>query len=251
MLLLIVLLGSFPAAAFAQTMGSLQGHVYDGRTQQPLADAVVSLVGGITQARTNDSGFFHLAPLPTGGINVRIARSGYAAAIERVEVAEGSGADFKLFSSTTVLDAIMVNARTMRESSSRDGAKTTTVHPDERGRSSASAPNDLVARVPGALVLSGGQLGSGSTIQLRGLKSLTGTGNPLIYVDGARVSGGEPRRGGEVGAGANGRPGRYSTVIDQLDPATIDHIEVLPGAAATSLYGTGAADGVILIYTKR
>jgi TonB-dependent SusC/RagA subfamily outer membrane receptor len=40
-------------------------------------------------------------------------------------------------------------------------------------------------------------------------------------------------------------------VLDQLDPASIDHIEVLPGSAATALYGTGGANGVILVFTKR
>jgi TonB-dependent SusC/RagA subfamily outer membrane receptor len=248
---LVVLFLAIPAAGRSQSVGSLEGHVYDGRTQQPLAGAIVSLVGGQSQTRTDDSGFFRLAPLPRGNVDLRIEREGYAAVIEGAEIGGKSGANFKLFSSATVLDAILVKARAIRDSA-RDGAKTTAVRPDER-RSSLGSSSDLVARVPGAMVFSGGQLGSGASIRLRGLKSIIGNTNPLIYLDGVRISGGEPRSGGGAGAGAGGMFRKYAepTVLDQLDPMSIDHIEVLPGAAATTLYGTGGANGVILIYTKR
>jgi TonB-dependent SusC/RagA subfamily outer membrane receptor len=238
---LIALFLAAPVAGRSQTVGSLQGHVYDGRTQQPLADAIVSLADGNPRTRTDASGFFRLAPLPAGSVGVRIEKDGYATVIERAEVVENAGIDFKLFSSATVLDAIMVKARAMRDSS-RDGAKTTVVRPN----GGAPSTSDLMARVPGALVIPGGQLGSGATVRLRGLNSIIGAGNPLIYLDGVRISGGEVRA-----AGGTFRKYTEPSLLDQLDPMTIDHIEVLAGAAAATLYGTGGANGVILIYTKR
>ena len=255
--LLVALFAACPAVASAQERGSLEGHVLDGRTQQPLANALLSVVGGHLQARTDDSGFFRLAPLAPGPLNVRIQRPGYAAAIEPVDVVEAEKVEFQLFSAATVLEALVVRVRASEVTTSRDGAKTTAIRPDERRSAAAVSSTDLIARVPGALVISGGQLGSGSSVRLRGLKSLFAAGNPLIYVDGVRVSGGEFRIGGGPAAGAGAQRGgmfrRYTepTVLDQLDPSSIDHIEVLPGAAATTLYGTGAANGMILIYTKR
>ncbi len=253
MLLAGSLLGAASRGA-AQPAGSLEGYVFDGQTQQRLGNAILSLVGGHAQTHTSDSGFFRLSSLPIGNVNVRIEHRGYASAVEAVEVVSAAQADFTLFPSATVLEAIRVRSRSRAASAppSKDGAKTVALRPDGQPTSSAT-PNDLIARVPGALVVSGGQLGSGSSIRLRGLKSLIGASNPLIYLDGVRVSGGEPRLGGGVGAasGTVFRKFNEPTVLDQLDPATIERIEVLPGAAAATLYGTGGANGVILIYTRR
>ena len=238
------LLGLIPAALWAQTTGSLEGRVTDGRTEQPIARAVVSVVGTTIQTRTDTFGRYRIERLASGVVNIRIEHPGFASAVVPAEVEGAAGADFRLFSASTVLDAILVRARSAGDSS-RDGAKTTVVSPDQRHPNSVG---DLVARVPGAMVISGGQIGSGLSVRLRGLRSILARGNPMMYLDGVLVSGG----GGEPRSGKTGiRYYSQPTIIDQLDPASIDRIEVLPGAAATALYGTGAADGVILIYTKR
>ena len=246
----LVLLCGLSAAASAQNTASLEGHIRDGRTKQPLPNATVAVVGGNVTGRTDDSGYFRLTSLPAGALSIRIEHSGYASSVEEVDVIPGAQADFQLFSSATVLDAIMVNARAKKPPATRDGASSADVRTDDKTET-ANSSSELVARVPGAMVLSGGQLGSGSSIRLRGLKTIIGNGNPLIYLDGVRVSGGEPRAGGGQGGGSMFRKYNEPTVLDQLDPMSIDHIEVLPGAAATAMYGTGGANGVILIYTKR
>src|SRR5207249_3117980 len=120
--LLVALFAACPVVASAQERGSLEGHVLDGRTQQPLANAVLSVVGGHLQARTDDAGFFRLAPLAPGPLNVRIQRPGYAAAIEPVDVVEADKVEFQLFSAATVLDALVVQARASEVTSFRDGA---------------------------------------------------------------------------------------------------------------------------------
>lgn len=235
---MVLLLAGLPETGAAQATGSLEGRVFDAQTLKPLEGAKVAVLGQRGHTRTDDSGYYHLRPLPTGSLDLRIERDGYAAAIEPVEVVEGASADFVLFPAATVLEAIVVKGRST--GGSEDGAKSASIRTGDT-RPAGPASN-LMGRVPGAVVFQGGQLGSGTTIMLRGLKSLVAATDPIIYLDGVRVSGG----------GASPLFRRYTepSVLDLLDPASIERIEVLPGPAAATLYGTGAANGVILIYTK-
>jgi outer membrane receptor protein involved in Fe transport len=90
----------------------------------------------------------------------------------------------------------------------------------------------------------GGGPGSGAEINIRGVNTLGGPqGNrPLIYVDGVRLEKGNHQYADEAQT--------VASTFDDLDPNSIDRIEVIKGAAATTLYGTEAAGGVIQIFTK-
>jgi TonB-dependent SusC/RagA subfamily outer membrane receptor len=248
LLLAGMLISLFGTRGRAQNI--LEGRVRDGQSDEPLSQAVVSVVGLDLRTRTDDSGRFRITGFPAGVLNLRIEHKGFAAAVEQLDPATAPPTQtFRLFPAATVLGALLVEARGGKPPA-RDGAVTTAVRGDERTSSSAANATEMIAKVPGALVLSGGQIGSGSIIRLRGVKSLLGNGPPLVYIDGVRVSGGEPPRGAP-GSGSMFRRYNEPSVLDQLDPASIDHIEVLPGSAATALYGTGGANGVILVFTKR
>jgi TonB-dependent SusC/RagA subfamily outer membrane receptor len=98
----------------------------------------------------------------------------------------------------------------------------------------------LAARVPGLSVLpSSGVTGAGARIRIRGSASLSQSNNPILYIDGVRAD-----NGGSGGGAATSR-------LDDIDPNSIERIEVLKGAAAATLYGTEASNGVIQIFTKR
>ena len=100
----------------------------------------------------------------------------------------------------------------------------------------------LSNRIPGvALLAPSGTAGGGAKIRIRGNSSLALSGDPLVYVDGIRVD--------QTEAFA----GRYTSVstLDDIDPATIESIEIIKGPAAATLYGTEAANGVIQIITKK
>jgi len=236
----VLLMVWFSGAAAGQGTASLEGHIFDAQTGKALDGVRVSVIGQSTHAITADSGFYRLASLPIGILNLRIEQKGYATAVEQVDVVDRSEADFSLLPAATVLKAIVVRGHAPDHLPSEGSAKSVTTP----GRSSeVTTPSELVARVPGARVIPGGQVGSGSSVQLRGLKSLISASDPVIYLDGVRVSGGAPSR-----------PFRRYTepsMLDLLPPSSIDRIEVLPGPAAAMLYGEGAANGVILIYTKR
>jgi TonB-dependent starch-binding outer membrane protein SusC len=106
----------------------------------------------------------------------------------------------------------------------------------------------LTARVAGLQVLSqDGSVGSGPVIVIRGYSGGTAVSRPLVFVDGIRVD-------NAGGIGTDIPPLAYHPAtgrFDDIDPADIERVDVLSGAAAASIYGPGAGNGVILVTTKR
>lgn len=102
----------------------------------------------------------------------------------------------------------------------------------------------LRGRATGVTVMmNSGQVGVGSTVRLRGNNSVSQGNNPLIYVDGIRVR--------NTGTTYQDEAGQSSSPLGDIHPDDIERIEVIKGAAASTLYGTEAAGGVIQIFTKR
>ena len=106
----------------------------------------------------------------------------------------------------------------------------------------------LTARVPGLQVLSqDGSAGASPLISLRGFSAGPTVSRPLLFIDGIRVE-------NAGGIGTDIPPLSYHPAtgrFDDIDPADIEHVQVLSGAAAASIYGPGAGNGVILVTTKR
>jgi TonB-dependent SusC/RagA subfamily outer membrane receptor len=109
----------------------------------------------------------------------------------------------------------------------------------------------LESRVPGLTVLhSSGTPGAPSRLRLRGAGSITGNNDPIVVINGVRVYAAQSdarNANGALGAAGFSAP----SPIDQIDPASIETIEVLKGPSASSLYGSDAANGVIVITTKK
>jgi len=112
---------------------------------------------------------------------------------------------------------------------------------------SGNVINALSGRVSGVQVKTSGNLGGSTNIIIRGDKSLTGNNQALFIVDGVPISNqtwnSGAQRLGEVGYD-------FGSVASDIDPNDIKSISVLKGAAATALYGSRAANGVIIITTK-
>ena len=99
---------------------------------------------------------------------------------------------------------------------------------------------------------SAGVIGAGSSIRLRGNTSVALSNQPLVYVDGVRVRSDEYPKNVPAAGGQNLRSSHVNaSPIDDINPDDIERVEVLKGAAASTLYGTEAAAGVIQIFTKR
>ena len=105
--------------------------------------------------------------------------------------------------------------------------------------------NAISGQAPGVQVLqSGGTTGTGSRVRIRGANSLSLSNEPLIIIDGVRVNSSASSSSISTGGQAPSR-------LNDINPEDIESIEILKGPAASGLYGTQAANGVIQITTKR
>src|SRR5437016_3756827 len=112
----------------------------------------------------------------------------------------------------------------------------------------------LQARAPGLNVMqTSGMAGEGAQIRLRGAVSVSQSNQPIVYVDGVRVRSEGYKRNRPPFNDSNGfRGGNYqASPLNDINPADVDRVEIIRGAAASTLYGTEAAAGVIQIFTKR
>lgn len=92
---------------------------------------------------------------------------------------------------------------------------------------------------------SSGQPGAGLSIRIRGTGSMNATNEPLYVIDGVPVV------SGDIAVSGVNNDSKAFNIMSSINPSDIENITVLKDAAAASLYGSRAANGVILITTKR
>jgi TonB-linked SusC/RagA family outer membrane protein len=236
----------------AQT-GNIAGRVVDSRSGLPVSTAQVFIpeldVGVITQ----QDGRYLLVNVPAGTHALTFERIGYRRMTAEVPVVAGQTAlqNFTVAEDALQLDEIIVTGTpggTQRRAIGNAVARL------DAGDIAAQRPirsmQDLIqGRTPGvAFQRTGGQVGEGSIIRIRGVSSVSLGSQPLIYVDGVRVD-------NTMGLGPNlpntGSGQRAAAAFDDLNPNDIESVEIIKGPAAATLYGTEASAGVIQIITKR
>lgn len=236
-----------PAGLYAQGDGTITGVIIDQATQQPVPGAQVVIVGTQRGSMTDEQGRFSISGVPAGSYEVRARRVGYAPIVVRVTVAAGGTetANFALATSATMLDEVVVNSVTGQEQRRVEvGVNTGNINVGELNKGPITKFSDVLqGRVPGVTMQGAvGTSGGGQRIRIRGANSLSLSNEPLIYIDGVQASN---SKGGYALGGQD-----YSRLND-VNPDEIENIEVLKGPAASALYGSAAANGVILITTKR
>ncbi|MDP2496376.1 MAG: SusC/RagA family TonB-linked outer membrane protein [Candidatus Palauibacterales bacterium] len=241
-----------PRPAAAQQTGAVAGTVVRASNQQPLDAAQVLVVGTGLGTLTDAEGNFRITEVPAGTQSVRVQLVGYGTTSQQVDVTAGQVArvEFALEQSAIQLSEIVVTG-TGTEGVQRKklGNTIASINTEQLQNAPASGLTELVqGKEAGVSVLpSSGLAGEGQAIRIRGSASLSQSNEPLVYIDGVRVSGGGGFAG-DVDAGATGAGA--SSRLDDLDPNAIARVEVLKGAAAATLYGTEASNGVIQIFTK-
>ena len=108
--------------------------------------------------------------------------------------------------------------------------------------------NTLSGKIAGVNIKANGNMGGSTNIVIRGAKSLTGNNQALFVIDGVPIDNANTNNEGEV-TGRNGYD--YGNAASDINPNDIESIDVLKGAAASALYGSRAANGVIMITTKK
>lgn len=233
-------------AAQAQT-GTVIGTVTDVASARPLESAQVYVEGSSLGTLTNSSGRFVLVNAPVGEHNLVVELVGYRSGSQMITVAAGSTvtADFELSVTAIALDQIVVTGTGVATEKKKLGNSIATVDVSNLENTPITSFSDVLqGREAGVVGLpGGGDTGAGGRIRIRGSASLSQSNEPIIYVDGVRIDRGS---GGSWGAGQ-----AQTRRIDDIDPNAIERIEILKGAAAATLYGTEASNGVIQIFTKR
>jgi TonB-linked SusC/RagA family outer membrane protein len=239
-----LLLGS-TAAAQAQQAG-VTGRVTETGSGAPIADAQVFIVGTNLGGLTNQDGRYLLRNVPTGAQQLRVIRIGFTEMKRPIMVVAGQSTtlDLVLTKSVISLQEVVTTAtgETRRVEignaiSNIDAKKVVESTP-------ISTVSDLLnSRAPGVSVQTGTQTGVGSRIRIRGNNSLSLNNDPIYVIDGVRMT---SNQASGFSTGGN-RPNR----VGDLNAEEIENIEVVKGPSAATLYGTDAANGVIVITTKR
>lgn len=244
---------AFPALVSAQATGTIRGTVVS-EGNRPISGATLVIEGTRLGTLTNADGAFTITNVPAGNHALRAQMIGYARMSKPITVIAGqvATADFELATQAISLDEVVVTGTAGAARKREVGNSIAQVKVADIPQPVADVSQLLQARTPGMVVTEGsGMAGSGSQIRLRGTVSVSQSNQPIIYVDGVRVKSDAYEK--------NVPPGDYSgysgnvtaSPLADIDPADIDRIEVIKGAAASTLYGTEASAGVIQIFTKR
>lgn len=241
---LTLLVGAPTSGAAQGATGAVRGVVTERGSAAPLGGTLISVDGSRASTATAPDGRFVLRNLPAGAATLRYKHLGHQALVRVVQVPAGGEItiDIALERTTTTLDAVVTTA-TGDQSRRSFGNVVHTVNVDSAvSTASIGNINELLqARVPGVQVMLGaGQVGSYGTIRIRGTSSLSLTNEPLIIVDGVRID-------NNYGAGNQVLVNNSAAI----NPEEIASIDVLKGPSASALYGTAAANGVLVIKTKR
>ncbi|MEP6992642.1 MAG: TonB-dependent receptor plug domain-containing protein [bacterium] len=241
----LALVVCMPAYVQAQATGTITGTVVERGSGAPIEGARVTIPGTRIGALADARGVFTLRAVDAGAVPIRAQYIGYASQDQTVQVpASGTvQANFTLTRAPLTLTGVVVTA-TGEEQRRSVGTAMATVDTAQIARSAAVNTQQLLAgSTPGVTVLANsGQPGIGGTIRLRGVNSVSQGNSPLIYVDGVRLF------NGRTPTNVGGR--QFASPLNDIAAEDIDHIEIIKGPAATTLYGTEASGGVLQIFTK-
>ncbi|MEY2649343.1 MAG: hypothetical protein RL608_17 [Bacteroidota bacterium] len=229
-------------SAFAQR--TVTGSVTDAATGEGLPSASVRVKGTNNAAVTNYDGKYSI----TAGQNAVLVFSALGYATQEV-AASGAVVNVKLAESTSKLDEVVVTALGITRDKKTVGYAVQEVSGAEVTKvKDANFMASLSGKVAGVTIRQSGTMGGSSNVVVRGYKSLTGNNQALFVVDGIPIS-------NDIYNTSNQRTGRggydYGNAAMDINPEDIDKVTVLKGAAATALYGSRAANGVVLITTKK
>lgn len=237
-----------PGTVQGQEDGTIGGQVLDQSTNQPLVGVQMSVVGTNLGALTNQEGRFLIRNVPAGERDVRATLIGYSRLTQTVNVPAGGTADldFTLRESAIELEGVVVTATGQQQRRREVGSTVANISVEDVNLAPVSSFSQLLqSRAPGVSVLqSAGTTGTGARVRIRGSNSISLSNEPMLIVDGVQVD--NSAESFTVGLG-----GQSISRLNDINPEDIANVEILKGPAASALYGTAAANGVIQITTKQ
>ena len=242
-------------AVRAQTR-TLTGRVYDDATQQGIPGALVSATTGSAVAQAGADGRYRIV-LPNA--NVRLLFRGLGYRRREIDVAAAlTTLDVSLTKEALQLNEVVVTGTATTQERRNVATAVQTVSGEQVSQApSASLENALQGKVVGATInMNSGAPGGGGQIQIRGVTSILGNGEPLYVVDGVIFSNAAFSPGINAvtrasGSTATSNQDNAVNRLADLNPDEIENIQILKRAAASAIYGSQATNGVVLITTKR
>ena len=227
---------------------SVSGVVVDAADHEPLIAATVSVKGQAGQGVLTDmDGKFTIKNIKAGAILV-VSYVGYTT--KEVAVADRAELTIELASAEKQLETVVVTALGIKRSQKALSYNVQEVKNDALTTvKDANFMNSLNGKVAGVNIQrSASGVGGATRVVMRGNKSISGDNNVLYVIDGVPV-GNSADRGGDGSGFGSGRASGEG--ISSINPDDIESISVLTGPSAAALYGASAANGVILINTKK
>jgi len=226
---------------FAQTR-TITGQVTDADSGRPLLGVSVFVKGTSRGTSTGEGGRFSLVGVQSGEV-VHVALIGYVA--QDVTIGQQQTINIMLKPSTNVLEEMVVVGYGQQKKRNLTGS-VVSVGADEIEKTTLQDPISILqGRAAGVQVTSNsGAPGGEMTIRVRGNSSLNSGNNPLFVVDGIPIESNSM-------SSLNGSENFGLNPLADLNPTDIASIEILKDAASTAIYGSRAANGVVMITTKR
>lgn len=226
------------SVAFAFAQSTVTGTVTSTEDGLPVIGASVFVQGTSNGTITDNDGAFTLRNVPNGA-NLVFSYIG----MKDVVLPASSRMEVMLSPDTELLNEVVVTAMGITRSEKSLGFSATTVkNEDIVGQRASNVTSALAGKVAGLQIQStSSDPGAANSVTIRGFSSINGSNQPLYVVDGIPLAsstfGGQ---GHSISAGG----------VSNINPDDIESMTVLKGAAATALYGSRAANGVIIVTTK-
>ena len=256
LLIAIVFVFALSADLFAKS--TISGKITDSKTGENLVGAAVILnkVGSSGQmgAITKKDGSYQITVLQEGDYQLTVKYIGYKNYNKSIKIAnnEDQTMDLQLLQDVIGLDEVVVTGVASRNAKAISDVSVARIDAAElTEQQNYTDLNQMVTgKIPGVQAqVSSGNVGGGTKFVVRGGGGLNGAGQPVIFIDGIRITNSEIGGNGTT-SGIDIAGQGFSTLAD-LNPDDIESIEILKGPAGAALYGTSGSNGVVLITTKK
>jgi TonB-linked SusC/RagA family outer membrane protein len=250
-----VTMGEAKPVPAAPTSRTIRGKVVDPASQEPIVGAQIQVVGTGLLAFSEADGTFVIEGVTLGSVQLDIGAPEHESHILDVP-ADKATIDVSLALAKGEQIVIEGRAPVIVKANLANGASVI----DDKDLNRVSAQNidtAMTAKLAGANMQSNsGAPGGGAQLRLRGISTINGQSSPLYVIDGVIVSnvaipsGANAITAAAAGGNASNQDNPVNRIAD-LNPNDIETLEVLKGASAAALYGSKAANGVVIITTKR
>lgn len=234
---------------------TITGTVQDQITQEPLTGVSVYLDGTSLGTYTDIDGTFNL-PVGDQGDSLTLVFSYVGYKTQEIVLGQSdlnNNLLVNLEEDLIKLNEIVVTGQGIDMEKRRLSTKVESVSSEQLERVPSGRIDQLLqAQLPNVQIrLTGGQPGTATTVRSRGIVSALSNSTPIIYVDGVRVDNLNTASNLGLNLSGNSHQGAATSALADIPVENIEKVEFINGGAATTLYGSDAANGVIQIITKK